>query len=97
MKIRRLHKHFKHTRASSGYAINNFPLEFADVDNDPNTYNSSRAYIDLNGAKEIGRAYFGVHLDIKALLTEQIFLMKKLVHQFNVDNDPNTYNSSRLY
>ncbi len=37
-------------------AINNFPLEFADVDNDPNTYNSSRAYIDLNGAKEIAWA-----------------------------------------
>ncbi|EGO9144523.1 DUF11 domain-containing protein [Enterococcus faecalis] len=48
---------FLNTRgASSGYAINNFPLEFADVDNDPNTYNSSRAYIDLNGAKEIAWA-----------------------------------------
>ena len=55
MKIRRLH--ILNTRgASSGYAINNFPLEFADVDNDPNTYNSSRAYIDLNGAKEIAWA-----------------------------------------
>ncbi|EGO6012273.1 isopeptide-forming domain-containing fimbrial protein [Enterococcus faecalis] len=48
---------FLNTRgASSGYAINNFPLEFVDVDNDPNTYNSSRAYIDLNGAKEIAWA-----------------------------------------
>ncbi|MEI5991707.1 hypothetical protein A5881_003244 [Enterococcus termitis] len=40
----------------SGYAINNFALEFADVDGDPTTYNSSRAYIDLDGASEIAWA-----------------------------------------
>ncbi len=48
---------FLNTKApSSGYAINNFVLEFADVDGDPTTYNSSRAYIDLDGAKEIAWA-----------------------------------------
>ncbi|PTO35324.1 isopeptide-forming domain-containing fimbrial protein [Enterococcus mundtii] len=48
---------FLNTRtASSGYAINNFMLKFADVDGDPTTYNSSRAYIDLDGAKEIAWA-----------------------------------------
>ncbi|WP_249921809.1 hypothetical protein A5821_000088 [Enterococcus sp. 7F3_DIV0205] len=41
---------------SSGYAINNFALEFADVDGDPTTYNSSRAYIDLDGSSEIAWA-----------------------------------------
>ncbi|MDV7743814.1 isopeptide-forming domain-containing fimbrial protein [Enterococcus mundtii] len=48
---------FLNTKApSSGYSINNFVLEFADVDGDPTTYNSSRAYIDLDGAKEIAWA-----------------------------------------
>ncbi|MGX7418610.1 isopeptide-forming domain-containing fimbrial protein [Carnobacterium gallinarum] len=42
--------------ASSGYAINNFQLTFADVDSDPNTYNSSKSYIDLDGGKEVAWA-----------------------------------------
>lgn len=88
---------FLNTRgASSGYAINNFPLEFADVDNDPNTYNSSRAYIDLNGAKEIAWAgLFWSASRYKGLLTEQIFLMKKLVHQFNLLHQMEPYSVFR--
>ncbi|CPW52163.1 Uncharacterised protein [Mycobacteroides abscessus] len=43
----------------------------------------------------LGRAYFGVHLDIKALLTEQIFLMKKLVHQFNLLHQMEPYSVFR--
>ena len=43
----------------------------------------------------LGRAYFGVRLDIKALLTEQIFLMKKLVHQFNLQHQMEPYSAFR--
>ncbi|OJG66205.1 fimbrial isopeptide formation D2 domain-containing protein [Enterococcus moraviensis] len=48
---------FLNTRTPlSGQAINNFQLKFADVDGDPTTYNSSKAYIDLDGAKEVAWA-----------------------------------------